>query len=184
MWICKKLSMVNQGILTGIMIGVFLAGFGISYGIFEAGDVPTNRNFISMISNPQMQNQMMNAIMEDEHMRQEMAEMMTDSGVFESSSMHNEASMRSMMMGSGPMEEHEMMLEMSEIMVEDEQLRNHMFAHMMENDKTMHELFTFLSQSPELKNHMNAHVTGELSDYEHLDAESPHEDDDHDDTHS
>lgn len=79
--------------------------------------------------------------------------------------------MQKMMMGSSPVEEHEMMLAIIESMTENENLMNHMFAHMMEDDKVVHKMLTIMSKTPHLKDHMAAHVSGDLSEYAYLDEE-------------
>ena len=90
--------------------------------------------------------------------------------------------MQQMMMGSSPVEEHEMMLELMGTMQENENLMNHMFAHMMEDERTMHNMLTIMSEAPHLKDHMAAHVSGDLSEYAYLDEEG-HEEHIHDDDH-
>ncbi len=90
--------------------------------------------------------------------------------------------MQKMMMSSSPVEEHEMMLEMMESMTENENLMNHMFAHMIEDDKTIHKMLTIMSKTPHLKDHMAAHVSGDLSEYAYLDEEE-HEEHGHEDEH-
>ena len=91
-------------------------------------------------------------------------------------------SMQKMMMGSSPVEEHEMMLAIIESMTENENLMNHMFAHMMEDDKVVHKMLTIMSKAPHMKDHMAAHVSGDLSEYAYLDEEE-HEEHGHKDEH-
>ena len=91
-------------------------------------------------------------------------------------------SMQKMMMGSSPVEEHEMMLAIIESMTENENLMNHMFAHMMEDDKVVHKMLTIMSKTPHMKDHMAAHVSGDLSEYAYLDEEE-HEEHGHNDEH-
>ena len=93
-----------------------------------------------------------------------MNEMTSEDGV------ENESVNVDNMMGSNPIEEHEIMLEMVEKIVEDEDLREHMMAHLIENQKSVHQMLTFMTQNPELKRHMEAHVTGNLTGYETLDG--------------
>ena len=90
--------------------------------------------------------------------------------------------MQQMMMGSSPVEEHEMMLAIMESMTENENLMNHMFAHMMEDDKVVHKMLTIMSKTPHMKDHMAAHVSGDLSEYAYLDEEE-HEEHGHNDEH-
>jgi len=87
-----------------------------------------------------------------------------------------------MMMGSNPLEQHERMLGMMEVMMEDEDLTNHMNAHMLENEKIVHQILTIMEGTPHLNDHMTAHVSGDLSEYAYLD-DMPHEDHGHEDEH-
>jgi len=96
---------------------------------------------------------------------------------------NNQGTMSSgMMMGSSPVEEHEMMLELIETIQENENLMNHMFAHMMEDERVIHNMLTIMTKAPHLKDHMAAHVSGDLSEYAYLD-EGEHEEHIHDDDH-
>ncbi len=90
--------------------------------------------------------------------------------------------MHDMMMGSNPLEQHERMLEMMQVMMDDENLRNHMQAHMLENEIVVHQMLTMMDQTPHLKEHMIAHVSEDLSEYAYLD-ELEHEDHAHEDEH-
>jgi len=90
--------------------------------------------------------------------------------------------MRDMMMGSNPLEQHESMLEVMQVMMDDENIMNHMHAHMLENEKMVHEMLSMMDQTPHLKEHMAAHISGDLSEYAYLD-EIEHEDHAHEDEH-
>ena len=153
--------MANQYIWIGIVVGVFFVGMGISYGIFVNSYDPTIK-----FQNQQQFDQMManNPTMSAEWMAST-----TGGGM-----------MRQMMMSSSPAEEHEMMLEMIETMQENENLMNHMFAHMMNDERVIHNMLTIMSKAPHLKDHMAAHVSGDLSEYAYLD-EGEHEEHIHDD---
>jgi len=74
-----------------------------------------------------------------------------------------------MMMGSNPIEQHERMLELVEMMGDDANMMNHLFAHMIENERMVHQMFSLMDGSSTLIEHMAAHVSGDLSKYEHLD---------------
>ncbi|KKK88362.1 hypothetical protein LCGC14_2743950, partial [marine sediment metagenome] len=65
-------------------------------------------------------------------------------------------------------------------MQENENLMNHMFAHMMNDERVIHNMLTIMSKAPHLKDHMAAHVSGDLSEYAYLD-EGEHEEHIHDD---
>ena len=154
--------MANQYIWIGIVVGVFFVGIGISYGIFVNSYDPTikfqnQQQFDQMMANnPKMSTEWMASTMKGGMMRQ-------------------------MMMGSSPAEEHEMMLEMIETMQENENLMNHMFAHMMNDERVIHNMLTIMTKAPHLKDHMAAHVSGDLSEYAYLD-EGEREEHIHDDS--
>ena len=137
--------MVNQGILIGIMIGVFFAGLGIGYAVLQSTTVSTM--------------------------------MMTPQHMMEGTMGYG------MMMGSNPTEQHEGMLELMGTMMNNEDMMNHMFAHMIENERIIHQMFTLMDMSPALKEHMAAHVSGDLSEYEHLDEMHNEEEHGHEDGH-
>ena len=96
----------------------------------------------------------------DEFMRG-MEEMMAQQGMMGDSMMSPGG-----MMGASPIEQHEEMLEMMEHIMEEEELRDHMLAHMIENQDFVHNMFSLMDKSPELKKHMEAHVTGKITEYE------------------
>jgi len=91
--------------------------------------------------------------------------------------------MQQMMMGSNPIEQHEKMLELMGVMMNNKDMMNHMFAHMIENEQIVHQMFTLMDMSPALKEHMAAHVSGDLSEYEHLDEMHDEEEHGHEDGH-
>jgi len=88
-----------------------------------------------------------------------------------------------MMMGSNPIEQHERMLELVEMMGDDKNMMNHLFAHMIENERMVHQMFSLMDSSSALKEHMTAHVSGDLSKYEHLDDMHDEEEHMHEDEH-
>ena len=88
-----------------------------------------------------------------------------------------------MMMGSNPIEQHERMLELVEMMGDDENMMNHLFAHMLENERMVHQMFSLMDGSSTLKEHMAAHVSGDLSMYEYLDDMYDDEEHGHEDEH-
>ncbi len=88
-----------------------------------------------------------------------------------------------MMMGSSPIEQHERMLELVEMMGDDEDMMNHLFAHMIENERMIHQMFSLMDSNSALKEHMEAHVSGDLSEYEHLDDIHDEEEHGHEDEH-
>jgi len=74
------------------------------------------------------------------------------------------------MMDASPIEQHETMLELIEEIMEEKQLREHMFAHIIEDQELVHQMFTLMDPNPELKKHMEAHVTGNITEYEILES--------------
>ena len=70
------------------------------------------------------------------------------------------------MMDASPIEQHETMLELVEEIMEEKELRDHMFAHIIEDQELVHQMFTLMDSNPELKEHMEAHVTGDIARYE------------------
>ena len=88
-----------------------------------------------------------------------------------------------MMMGSNPIEQHERMLELVEMMGNDKNMMNHLFAHMIENERMIHQMFSLMDSNSALKKHMEAHVSGDLSEYEHLDDIHDEEEHVHEDEH-
>jgi len=88
-----------------------------------------------------------------------------------------------MMMGSNPIEQHERMLELVEMMGDDENMMNHLFAHMIENERMVHQMFSLMDGSSALKEHMAAHVSGDLSLYAYLDDMHDDEEQGHEDEH-
>ena len=88
-----------------------------------------------------------------------------------------------MMMGSNPIEQHERMLELVEMMGDDENMMNHLFAHMIENERMVHQMFSLMDGSSTLKEHMAAHVSGDLSLYAYLDDMHDDEEHGHEDEH-
>jgi len=165
-------DMVSQPIWIGITIAVFFVGIGISYAIFSSTDDPSTMKFANqdmfdqmMSQNPKMSQQWMDSMMQDPQFMQTMTQ--NDEFMHEMMElMSGEGVMGGPMMGSSPIEEHEGMLEMMEYIMEEEQLRDHMLAHMIENQELVHRMFTLMDSNPELKKHMEAHVSGDISGFE------------------
>lgn len=171
--------MTNQAIWIGIAVGVFFAGLGISYAVFLTTSDPTPMRFSNqqafdqtMSQNPKMSQHWMDSMMQDpqfmqammqneEFMHEMMEEMMSEQGMMGGSMMGPGG-----MMGASPIKQHEEMLEMMEYIMEEEELRDHMLAHMIENQDLVHYMFSLMDKSPELKKHMEAHVTGKITEYE------------------
>ena len=170
--------MVSQGIWIGITVGVFFAGLGIGYAVLQSTTVSpmmmTPQQMQQMIQDPEFREQMMNQMMQNPEMMQAM---------MQNQQMMEGTMSSGMMMGSNPIEQHEKMLELMETMMNNEDMMNHMFAHMIENERIIHQMFTLMDTSPALKEHMAAHVSGDLSEYEHLDEMHDEEEHGHEDGH-
>ena len=169
--------MVSQNIVIGIAIGMFLAGLAFGYiasvGSLHSGNMMINDQQ-TMMNDPQFRQQMMN---DPEFMEQMMNQMMQNPEMMEGTMSSG------MMMGSNAIEQHEKMLELMETMMNDKGIMNHMFAHMMENEQILHQMFGLMDNSPTIKEHMAAHVSGDLSEYEHLDNMHDGEEHEHEDEH-
>ena len=136
----------------------------------------------TMMDDPQLQQQMfqqMGIMMNDPQLRQQMIDIMTQNPEMIQAMMQNQQMMGimgqgmrgpGMMMGESPIEQHETMLELIEEIMEEKQLREHMFAHIIEDQKLVHQMFTLMDPNPELKKHMEAHVTGNITGYEILES--------------
>ena len=170
--------MVSQGIWIGITVGVFFAGLGIGYAVLQSTTVSpmmmTPQQMQQMIQDPEFREQMMNQMMQNPEMMQAM---------MQNQQMMEGTMSSGMMMGSNPIEQHEKMLELMGVMMNNKDMMNHMFAHMIENEQIVHQMFTLMDMSPALKEHMAAHVSGDLSEYEHLDEMHDEEEHGHEDEH-
>jgi len=168
--------MVSKSILIGITIGVFFTGIGISFAILSVTYSPSTMKFANqelfdmmMSQNPKMSQLWLDSMMQDPNFMQtmiendefmhEMTEIMSEQGMIEDS-----------MMDASPIEQHETMLELIEEIMEEKQLREHMFAHIIEDQELVHQMFTLMDPNPELKKHMEAHVTGNITEYEILES--------------
>jgi len=136
----------------------------------------------TMMDDPQLQQQMfqqMSTMMNDPQLRQQMIDMMTQNPEMIQAMMQNQQMIGIMgqgstgpgtMMGENPIEQHETMLELIEEIMEEKQLRGHMFAHIIEDQELVHQMFTLMDPNPELKKHMEAHVSGNITEYEILEG--------------
>ena len=164
--------MANQTIWIGIVVGVFFVGIGVSYAIFSSSYDPNSMKFQNqqlfdqmMSQNPKMSQlwldsmmqdpNFMQTLMEDDEFMHEMKEIMSEHSMIEDS-----------MMDTSPIEQHETMLELVEEIMDEKELRGHMFAHIIEDQELVHQMFTLMDSNPELKEHMEAHVTGDIARYE------------------
>ena len=135
--------MVKQSVWIGIAIGVFFAGLGIGYGVFQSAQssfMPmTTQQMQQMMSNPQAMNSWMNNMMDNNQLRQQMFEYMVQ----------NPEQMRQWMiqdprhidlMSQAMKENHEFMQEMMLDIINDPQLRLQMLGHMTENQEVMQQM--------------------------------------------
>jgi len=132
----------------------------------------------TMMDDPQLQQQMfqqMGIMMNDPQLRQQMIDIMTQNPEMIQAMMQNQQMIGIMgqgrmgpgtMMGESPIKQHETMLELVEEIMEEKELRDHMFAHIIEDQELVHQMFTLMDSNPELKKHMEAHVTGDIAGYE------------------
>ncbi len=178
--------MANQYIWIGISIAIFFAGFAGGYVISEQTYSPANLMAKDPQTTTQWMETMMGTMMNDPDLRNEMMTMIMQNPEMMQAMMQNQQMMEGtmgsgMMMGSNPIEQHERMLELMGTMMDNEDIMNHMFAHMIENERIVHQMFTLMDTSPALKEHMAAHVSGDLSEYEHLDDMHNEEEHGHED---
>ncbi|MGQ0377288.1 MAG: hypothetical protein ACT4OW_07300 [Nitrososphaerota archaeon] len=94
--------MVKQSVLIGIVIGAFVAGIGIGYGIAQ----PNQPNFMpmttqqmqQMMNNPDTMANWMNSMMNDPQLRQQMYDMMLQNSQFMQGMMNNQQFQQQWMM--------------------------------------------------------------------------------------
>ena len=97
--------MVSQGILIGIVVGVFFAGLGIGYAALQSTTTTSpmmmnSQQMQQMMDDPQQRNQLMNTMMDDPQMRQQMMTHMMNNPDMMNMMMENNIMMRgNMMMG-------------------------------------------------------------------------------------
>jgi len=139
--------MASQYVWIGIVIGVFVAGLGIGYAVFQSTSTP---NFMQMspqqmqtmmndpnfrqsmmnqwMQNPQMMQNWMNPMMNDPKLREQMAQTM----------MSNQGMMNTMM--SNPQWSQQMMSPMMGYMMNDPQLQQQMMGTMVQNQQFMQNM--------------------------------------------
>ncbi|MDP3780352.1 MAG: hypothetical protein Q8Q69_04085 [Nitrosopumilaceae archaeon] len=78
--------MVKQSVWIGIAIGVFFAGIGIGYGVFQSAQTNfmpmTTQQMQQMMNNPGTMTNWMNTMMNDPQLRQQMYDMMLQNQQF------------------------------------------------------------------------------------------------------
>jgi plastocyanin len=94
--------MVSQGILIGIVVGVFFAGLGIGYAALQSTTTTSpmmmnSQQMQQMMDDPQQRNQLMNTMMDDPQMRQQMMTHMMNNPDMMNMMMNNPDMMNMMM---------------------------------------------------------------------------------------
>ncbi len=134
---------MNQSIWVGIVIGVFFVGIGISYAIFSNTNNPNTIKFANqeifdqmMSQNPKMMANWMETMMQDAQFHDQAMDYMVK----------NPEQMNQWMvrdpkhveeMSTAMKENHDFMLEMVSVILNDPALRLQMLGHMTENPESM-----------------------------------------------
>jgi len=133
--------MVSQSIWIGITIAVFFVGIGVSYAIFSSTDDPNTMKFQNqqlfdqmMTQNPKMSVQWIETMMQDEQFHNQAMDYMAK---------HPEQMNQWMVqdpqhieeMSTAMRENHDFMMKMMSIMINDPALRLQMLGHMTENQE-------------------------------------------------
>jgi len=145
--------MVQQSIWIGITIAVFFVGIGISYEIFSSTYDPNTMKFQNqelfdqMISqNPKMTAQWMETMMQDTQFHDQAMDYMSK----------NPEQMNQWMvqdpihveeMSTAMKENHDFMMRMMSIMINDPALRLQMLGHMTENPESMEQMKKMMEQN-------------------------------------
>lgn len=119
---------MNLSILVGIVVGVFIAGMGISYSVFLTVDDPTT-----------LQNQqIVQKVMEDSQLHKQIMELTTSDpekmGEWLKNTKHVQQMAKTMK------EDHEFMQEMMVEIIDDPSLRLQMLGHMTENQEAVEQM--------------------------------------------
>jgi len=135
--------MVSQSIWIGITIAVFFVGIGVSYAIFSSTDDPNTMKFQNqqlfdqmMTQNPKMSVQWVETMMQDEQFHNQAMDYMAK---------HPEQMNQWMVqdpqhveeMSTAMKENHDFMMKMMSIIINDPALRLQMLGHMTENQEAM-----------------------------------------------
>jgi len=134
---------LNQYIWIGIVIGVFFVGIGVSYAIFSNTDNPSTMKFANqeifdqmMSQNPKMMANWMKTMMQDEQFHNQAMDYMAK----------NPEQMNQWMvqdpkhveeMSTAMKENHEFMMKMVSVILNDPDLRLQMMGHMTESQELM-----------------------------------------------
>ncbi len=145
--------MVSQYIWIGIVVGVFFVGIGISYAIFSDTNnsstlkTANQETFDQMMSqNPKMTANWMKTMMGDEQFHNQVMDYMAK----------NPEQMNQWMvrdpkhvdeMSIAMKENHDFMMEMMSVMINDPALRLQMLGHMTENPEAMEQMKKMMGQN-------------------------------------
>jgi len=145
--------MVQQSIWIGITIAVFFVGIGVSYAIFSSTDDPNTMKFANqelfdqmMSQNPKMTTNWMETMMQDTQFHDQAMDYMAK---------HPEQMNQWMVQDPKHIEElstamrenHDFMMRMMSIMINDPALRLQMLGHMTENPESMEQMKKMMGQS-------------------------------------
>ena len=131
--------MVNQSVWIAITVGVFVAGIGISYGIFSSSQAMPSQmmgsSMNSLMNNPQAMQQMM----QDPDFRNEMLNLMIQDTDHMNQWMMEDPQHISMMIEEMK-KNHDFMMGMALPMIQDPELRLQVLGHMTENPEAMAQM--------------------------------------------
>jgi len=131
--------MVNQNVWIAITFGVFVAGIGISYGIFSSSQVMPSQmmggSMNSLMNNPQVMQQMM----QDPDFRNEMLNLMIQDTDHMNQWMMEDPQHISMMIEEMK-KNHDFMMGMAMPMIQDPGLRLQVMGHMTESPEAMAQM--------------------------------------------
>ena len=144
---------MNQRIWVGIVIGVFFVGIGISYAIFSnTGNTSTlklanQEIFDQMMSqNPKMAAQWVETMMQDEQFHdQAMDYMAKNPEQMNQWIVHDPKHVEEM--STAMKENHEFMMKMVSVILNDPALRLQMLGHMTENPESMEMMEKMMGQN-------------------------------------
>ena len=138
--------MINQYIWIGIVIGVFFVGIGISYAIFSNTYNTSTLKFADqeifdqmMSQNPKMMANWMETMMQDEQFHnQAMDYMAKNPEQMNQWMVHDPKHVEEM--STAMRENHDFMMEMMLVIINDPALRLQMLGHMTENPEAMEQM--------------------------------------------
>jgi len=145
--------MVQQSIWIGITIAVFFVGIGVSYAIFSSTNDPNTMKFQNqqlfdqmMSQNPKMTAQWMETMMPEAQFHDQVMDYMAK----------NPEQMNQWMvqdpkhveeMSTAMRENHDFMIKMMSVMINDPALRLQMLGHMTENPESMEQMKKMMEQN-------------------------------------